>query len=334
MKKLAFVITLLSSLLSFTSCDNGSKGGDSVLLPTVTGAAFDLLIVGDPTIWRDPIGREIFDIFDEDTPGLPQSESLFTLSFIPESQFDRILKPARNIIIYQVDDKMYTSGKVTFKRNRWAKVQAIVQITAPDAKELIRIINEKKQEIIDYIVFTEYERTLSYYKRYANGEAKRKVLDSLGVKIHVPDILKWTNITRDFAWISNGSLESRQDVVIYRTPYNSKDDFKLERIIAVRDSILKERIDGPSEGSYMTTEVKNHYPVCREMNIDGKYCVEVRGLWRVEGDMMGGPFCSRSFYDEKNNDIVTIEVFVYAPQHKKRNKIRLMEAISAEVEFN
>lgn len=155
MKKLAFVITLLSALLSLTSCDNGSKGGDSVLLPTVTGAAYDLLIVGDPTIWRDPIGREIFDIFDEDTPGLPQSESLFTLSFIPESQFDKILKPARNIIIYQVDDKMYTTGKVTFKRNRWAKVQAIVQITAPDAKELIRVINEKKQEIIDYIVFTE-----------------------------------------------------------------------------------------------------------------------------------------------------------------------------------
>lgn len=334
MKKLTFLILLLATLFSITSCDNNQQGSGGILLPTVTGAAFDLLIVGDPAIWRDSTGREIFNIFDDDTPCLPQSEPLFTLSFIPNSQFDRILKPARNIILYRVDDKMYTMGKVTYIRNKWAKIQAIVQVTAPTPQELIRVMKENKQAIVDYIVNTEYERTIHFYKRYANGELKKKVQDSVNVKLFIPDFLKWSKIRKDFAWISNASLDSRQDIIVYRVPYKSKDDFKLENLIALRDSVVKEHIDGPSEGSYMTTETKNLYPISREMNIEGKYCMEVRGLWRVEGDMMGGPFCSRSFYDEKNKDIVTVEVFIYAPQHNKRNKIRLMEAISSSLEIN
>ena len=110
-------------------------------------------------------------------------------------------------------------------------------------------------------------------------------------------------------------------------------DFKIENLIAVRDSFLKKYIAGPSEGSYMTTELANYPPTYREMDVNGVYCMEVRGLWKVEGDFMGGPFMSRSYYDKKKNDIVTVETFVYAPQHKKRNKIRLMEAITTSVDF-
>jgi hypothetical protein len=102
----------------------------------------------------------------------------------------------------------------------------------------------------------------------------------------------------------------------------------------IRDSVLKVNVPGPSEGSYMATEVQFHKPLYREFMYEGRYCAELRGLWRVEGDIMGGPFVSRSYYDEKNQQIVTAEVFVYAPQHKKRNKIRQMESILRSVELN
>lgn len=320
-------------LLTIILCLNSCKDNGETLLPTVTGAAYDMLVVGSPQVWKDTAGRALFELLDEDTPGLPQSEPMFNISFIPESQFDGVLKPARNILMFKVDEHAYTQGKVHYKKNRWAKIQAIVQITAPNQEEMKKVIEEKGQEIIDFFVNVEYVRSLQYYRRYSNGKSRQLVIDSVGVALSIPDFLNKTKGAENFAWLSNGSLESRQDVVVYRVPYKSQDDFKIENLIAVRDSFLKKYIAGPSEGSYMTTELANYPPTYREMDVNGVYCMEVRGLWKVEGDFMGGPFMSRSYYDKKKNDIVTVETFVYAPQHKKRNKIRLMEAITTSVDF-
>jgi hypothetical protein len=42
---------------------------------------------------------------------------------------------------------------------------------------------------------------------------------------------------------------------------------------------------------------------------------------------MGGPFISLVQLDEKRNKIITVDGFVFAPAHKKRELIRQMEAI-------
>jgi hypothetical protein len=60
---------------------------------------------------------------------------------------------------------------------------------------------------------------------------------------------------------------------------------------------------------------------------NGEYLVELRGLWRLENAFMGGPFISHTILDEKNNRIVTVEGFVYAPSLDKRNYVRELEAI-------
>ncbi len=52
----------------------------------------------------------------------------------------------------------------------------------------------------------------------------------------------------------------------------------------------------------------------------------MRGLWKMQGDMMGGPFVSHIRLDEANNRVVVAEAFVYAPETSKRNYIRRMEA--------
>lgn len=52
----------------------------------------------------------------------------------------------------------------------------------------------------------------------------------------------------------------------------------------------------------------------------------MRGLWKMVGDMMGGPFVSHVRLDEKNNRVVVVEGFVFAPETDKRNFIRRIEA--------
>ena len=54
--------------------------------------------------------------------------------------------------------------------------------------------------------------------------------------------------------------------------------------------------------------------------------MEARGLWRMKGDFMGGPFVSHTRLDQKNQRIITAEIFVYSPDKMKRNLVRQMEA--------
>jgi len=41
---------------------------------------------------------------------------------------------------------------------------------------------------------------------------------------------------------------------------------------------------------------------------------------------MGGPFVSHSRLDEKNNRVIVVEGFVYAPDKMKRTMLRRLEA--------
>ena len=79
----------------------------------------------------------------------------------------------------------------------------------------------------------------------------------------------------------------------------------VDEIIAHRDSIGKNYFEGTYEGSYMTTEMLIP-PSIANTEISGMYALETRGLWRMEGDFMGGPFLSYSIYDEKNDRILPL----------------------------
>ena len=88
---------------------------------------------------------------------------------------------------------------------------------------------------------------------------------------------------------------------------------------------MKENLPGAFPESYMTTESRfgvDYTPI----TVNGKYCGVLRGLWKMVGDMMGGPFVSHVRLDEKNNRVVVAEGFVFAPETDKRNFIRRIEA--------
>jgi len=64
----------------------------------------------------------------------------------------------------------------------------------------------------------------------------------------------------------------------------------------------------------------------KEISVKGEYAFEARGLWYMENDMMGGPFVSHARVDRPNGRVVVVEGFVYAPEKKKRDMMRQLEA--------
>ncbi|MDC0972677.1 DUF4837 family protein, partial [bacterium] len=90
--------------------------------------------------------------------------------------------------------------------------------------------------------------------------------------------------------------------------------------------------EGTYEGSYMSTELMIP-PSIENTEISGMFAIETRGLWRMNGDFMGGPFLSYTIYDEKNDRILTIESLLYGPTAKKRNVVLEMEAMMRSIKL-
>lgn len=55
--------------------------------------------------------------------------------------------------------------------------------------------------------------------------------------------------------------------------------------------------------------------------------MEMRGMWKVEHDFMGGPFLSYTFADSGTGQLVTVEGFYYEPNQKKRNQMLQLQAM-------
>jgi hypothetical protein len=74
-------------------------------------------------------------------------------------------------------------------------------------------------------------------------------------------------------------------------------------------------------------------PVVKRIDFNGSFAVEMRGMWELEGDFMGGPFVSYTLVDEIQNRVVTIEGFVYNPGNDKKNLLRQVEALIYTTNF-
>ena len=75
---------------------------------------------------------------------------------------------------------------------------------------------------------------------------------------------------------------------------------------------------------YMTT-VRNGLSQER-IKVKDQERIVLRGLWEMKNDMMGGPLVAHAVYDTARATVIVAEVFVFAPESKKRNKIRQLEA--------
>ena len=66
--------------------------------------------------------------------------------------------------------------------------------------------------------------------------------------------------------------------------------------------------------------------VVRHVEANGIPRTEVRGLWAMVGDMMGGPFVLHAINDEANKRVLVVEMVVYYPGGPKKNLMLLAES--------
>jgi hypothetical protein len=67
---------------------------------------------------------------------------------------------------------------------------------------------------------------------------------------------------------------------------------------------------------------------------NGNYASEIRGLWRVVNDFMGGPYISLAVLDAAKQRVIVAYGYVYAPSKDKRNLLRQVEAMVYSLKLN
>ena len=294
------------------------------LLPNASGLPYEMLVVIGDDQWERPLGRAVFGVLDTDVPGLPQSERSFRITRIAPSAFDsNMFRIMRNVILVDIQN-IYTQPKFKFARNVYSYPQMVMTLQAPDEASLAAYVNENAQSILDFFTKAEMNREIENLREEHNPEVSRLANEILGVDVWVPWEVNKIKKGKDFLWASTDKGKKDMSIVLYSYPYKDKNTFTLEYFLNKRDSVMKVNIPGGREGSYMTTQ--RDYVYVKDATVQGKYAQVARGLWRVQGDRMGGPFVSHSRVDEVNGRIIVAEAFIYAPESLKRDLMRRMEA--------
>lgn len=320
MKRIACCLSLILVVLVLASCKKGQK---SLFTPTSSGRPYEVLVVINNGMWERPAGRAVFNVLDTDVPGLPQSERSFRISNIDPEHFDRVMKIFRNIIVADVQD-IYTQTKIKFSRDVYASPQMIMTIQSPNEKEFEQFVEKNTQVIIDFFVKAEMNRQIVQLKKKHNELVSTKVGSIFDCDVWVPTELANYKEGKNFLWASTNRATADMNFVIYSYPYTDKDTFTKEYFVNKRDSVMKINIPGEREGMYMATD--SMFVDVKDIMVKGEYAQEARGLWEMEGDMMGGPFVSHARVDRANGRVVVVEAFIYSPDKLKRNLMRQMEA--------
>lgn len=311
----------------FSSC---KRGGGSLFTPTSSGLPYELVVVADDSVWDGEPGKALKEVLQSDIPGLPQSESYFYVMHVNPANFDNTMKLLRNVIMVRISDD-YTTAKIKYDYDIYSNPQVVMTIQARDNEQFITAVKNSKDVILNLFNNAEMNRYVNALKDKHHDGVSKYAAEHFNLEIWAPMDMRRFKEGKDFYWASNDAATGNQNLVIYSYPYTTRDAFTKEYFIAKRDSFMKANIPGAYEDSYMTTDSLT--VETKDIAVQGQYAMEARGLWKMKGDFMGGPFVSHSMVDTLNNRIVVGEVFVYEPKKMKRRYIRQMESSLFSMKF-
>lgn len=316
-----FILTALA--LSLSACRY-----DIPTLPGSGGKTCEVIVVMPKAHWEGYAGKSIRAFLGNTQPGLNQPEPYFDLVNIAPQQFNEseMFRHHRNVLIVEFNPEEKPGFELV--QDAWAYPQAVVKFKVPDLKTFDSLFDLKKERLISTLYAKEYQRMKKVFKAGHAVNVSEKLQERYGFDLVFPDGFDFSVSDNDFGWIRKESKNFGQGIIFSIMPYRNSNQFAPENIIAARNRMCG-RIPGPAENSYMSTETAEaeFTPVSRIIDLNGFYTVETRGLWRLEGDFMGGPFVNYLIADTANARLIMLDAYLYSPRKPKRDLLMQLEGI-------
>ena len=323
-----FFILMVACLL--TACEGEKTGRKD---RSAGGTAEILVVTQNDEQWNGMIGDSIKHFFLDYQYGLPQPEAQNDLAHINTKGFSDLFKKHKCILEVEIDPSV-EKAKAETAEDLWAAPQRYVKITAPNSIAWVDLFDAQKEVYKLWFDKVERERIMSVFRPSVDNNIVNAIGKKMGFTLTVPQGFYIAKDEPDFMWIRKELERSSACLLIYQTPYLDTAQFNKNSLVAMRNMMLQKYVPGSFEGSYMSTETEFVPPLVKYVpDFPAGYAVEMRGMWKVENDFMGGPFVSYTFADDRTGNLVTVEGYYYEPNQKKRNQMLQLEAILYSLKF-
>ena len=325
--KIAIVLMIATTMVSCEESSGNRKAR------SVGGTREIMVITQNPDQWDGTIGDTLRRFFLQDQYGLPQPESRNNLAHINAEAFSDMFKKHKCIIEVEIDPTLQQAVAKTTE-DGWSAPQRYVKISAPNTASWVELFDKQKEIYQQWFDKVERARIMNVFRPTADKTIADAIAKKFGFTMTVPQGFYIAKNEPDFMWIRKELERSSACLVLYKVPYHDTVQFSKNSLVAMRNMMTQKYIPGPSEGSYMTMEDEFVPPMVQSVkDFPAGYTVEMRGMWRVENNYMGGPFVSYTCADSRTGDLVTVEGYYYEPNQKKRNQLLQLEAILYSLNF-
>lgn len=347
------ILLVVTCLLLFT-CTSTPSENDGRSLPAATGKSGDMIILMDSLQWKGELGNEVRKIFAHEVNGLPRNESMFNVIWVHPSKKIKLLTQIRNLVyVFALDHagagtraitdnlspetlntiKTDTSFYLVNKKNEYTRGQEVMYLFGNTSAQLLHHLKRDGQRIQEFFNNAEKQRMMASIQKTTSTKNHTDLLKKeYTISLHLPAGFKLAQKEKDFIWFRSPEAEIDKNFFVARKPYEREYQLLPDSILAWRESICRQYIfeDPDNQQSFITTEREIPFnPVrAKQVNFNGAFAMELRGLWRTNTKTMGGPFICYAFVNEADHFIYYLEGFVYSPGKPQRELIREMGAIA------
>lgn len=333
MKKIYFISLLIISIILTIGCEDTkiNKKKQS------TGKTNELLVVFQGVSIGSMIGDTIKSFFEQSDKMLSQPEKLYMVATINKEQFDNtnVFNVHHNILIIRKDSSIKKSNVETLE-NLWSEPQRVVWMNFSEDSSFYKLFDVYKESILQMFDDIEVARTHNILLLNKGYTANSTIETIFKIDLDIPEGFSIATTDTNFIWLKQRIEKKDQDltasILIWQRPYTSEKQFTVDNLVISRDAIAQKYIAGSIDGSFMKTSLEYIIPETKVVtHFPTNYAVEMRGLWDLVGDFMGGPFISYSFVHPHTQQFITIEGFLYNPNREKRVILRQLESIMKNI---
>ena len=306
------------------SCENKPQ---QAFVPDSSGNINHLTVVMNKKAWQGALGETVRNQIATVYEGLPLDEPRFSLRYLEPEAFTGFGRHGRNILWFRTS----AENKFQLVQNQFARPQILAIVQGEDEEVMGEYIKENASLLIRS--FQENERK-EKIRRIKKSLTKDKDLpNKFAATLLYPTAYKTVKDTANFLWIEKPIQKGSMNLIAYTLPEEAFSKPKLQRLIAIRDSIGEQHIPWRLPKSHMITE-KAYLPYFYKTKLAGFKAYLTKGMWEVKRDYMAGPFVNYMVEDTLNKRWLVVEGFAFAPSVSKRDYMFELNSILSSLEIN
>jgi len=293
---------LIVFLFVLSACSDGIK-----TLPSSTGILSEVIFVVEDALWEIQVKDVAFRTFGVPIQGLTQDESSFRVIQVNHSEFKSILKTHKNIVI--IAKNVPTSNQ----QDKWANDQLVVQLEFKhDDNELTKDLNKVKA----IFEFKEIRILRNSISKSSQKIQEKHIKEEFNIETLIPSEYTIIKDTVALFWATYNPEKQEEIKHLFVFSFEPKAINLQQEVLQKTDSIFTKYLLGAKQGQHVKIE-DMFSPVYSENTY--------RGLWKLNGGFMGGPFLIKTYFIDKK--VVVTVGLIFAPNERKRKYIKTFEAI-------